>query len=153
MAAVVVKEARGMGAGETSAQPVGDAGPLAPPGEERQLGAVAAHGVPAEVLLLPPDVVGGGLHDGGAFPGGVPAGQGVPAVVEFPVHFRTEQGGVPCPFPAVPDAVAAYAHAFELLVGRVQDVVADVHLLVAHHLRGSEIDEWCCHNGELMKLE
>ena len=50
--------------GETPAKPVGDAGLLAPSGEERQFRAVAAHSVLAEVFGLPADIVGGGLHDG-----------------------------------------------------------------------------------------
>ena len=53
--------------------------------------------------------------------------------------------------PAVLDAVAAYAHTFESVIRRVKDVVADVHLLVPHHLRGSEINEWYCHDENVLR--
>ena len=92
---VLVEDARGVGAGETPAEPVGDAGLFAPLGEERQLGAVAAHGILAEALLLLPYIFGGRLHDGDVSPGaGILAGERVPAVAQLAVHLRAEQGGV-----------------------------------------------------------
>ena len=153
---VFVKEVCRMAAGEAPAEPVGYAGLLAPSGEERQFGPVAAHGVLAEVFCLPADIVGGCLHDGNPLRGcGIPANQRVPAVVEFAVDFRAEQGCVFCPLAGGLDAVASDAHALEPVAGRVEHVVADVNLLVAHHLRGSEIDEWCSHrkkDDEIIKL-
>lgn len=132
--------------GETPAKPVGDAGLLAPSGEERQFRAVAAHAILAEVFGLPADIVGGGLHDGDPFRGGrFLTDQRIPAVVKLPVDFGAEQCRVFCPFTRAPDAVAADTHAFEFVAGRVNDVVTYIHFFVAHHLRGSEIDEWCCH--------
>ena len=77
--------------GETPAEPVGYAGLLAPSGEERQFGPVAAHGVLAEVFGLPADMVGGGFHNGDPFCGcGIFTDQRIPAVVEFPIDFATE---------------------------------------------------------------
>ena len=76
---------------------------------------------------------------------GLLASQRIPAVVEFPVDFRAEQGRVSLPFPGTLDTVAAYAHPFEFVAGGVKHVVKDVGLFVHSDLGGSEIDEWCCH--------
>ena len=73
------------------------------------------------------------------------AGERVPAVVEFSVDFRAEQCGVSELLPAVLDAVAADAHAFEFVAGGVKHIVKDVGLFVLSDLGGSEIDERCCH--------
>ena len=54
---------------------------------------------------------------------GLLAGERVPAVVEFPVDFRAEQGRVSLPFPGTLDTVAAYAHPFEFVAGGVKHVV------------------------------
>ena len=92
------------------------------------------------------DKVGGRLHNGDPLRGcGCLADQRVPAVIELLVYFGAEQGGVFELLPAVANAVAPHAHPFEFVVGRVKDIVTDIHFLVPHHLGGSEIDEWYCH--------
>ena len=74
------------------------------------------------------------------------AGERVPAVVEFSVDFRAEQCRVSLSFPRALDTVAAHAHTLEFVAGGVKHVVKDVGLFVLSDLRGSEIDEWCCHD-------
>lgn len=54
--------------------------------------------------------------------------------------------------PAVANAVASHAHPFEFVVGRVKDIVTDIHFLVPHHLCGSEIDKWGCHEITIIIL-
>ncbi len=143
---VFVENLRRLAAGEAPAEPVRYAGFLAPSGEERQFGPVAAHGVLAEVFLLLTDEVCGRLHNGDPFRGGgIFASQRVPAVVEFSVDFRAEQGRVSLPFPGTLDTVAAYAHPLEFVAGGVKHVVKDVGLFVLSDLGGSEIDERYCH--------
>ena len=132
--------------GETPAKPVGDAGLLAPSGEERQFRAVAAHAILAEVFGLPADMVGGGFHDGNPLCGcGIFSDQRIPAVVKLAIDFRAEQCRVFCPFTRAPDTVAADTHALELVAGRVKDVVADIDFFVSHHLSGFKINERCGH--------
>ena len=132
--------------GETPAEPVGNAGLLAPSGEEGQFRAVAADGVLAEVFGLPADIIGGGFHNGDPFCGcGIFTDQRIPAVVEFPIDFGAEQGCIFCPLTRIPDAVAADTPAFELIARGVNHVVSDIDFLVAHHLSGSEINERYSH--------
>ena len=78
--AVFVKDVRRLAAGEAPAEPVRYAGFLAPSGEARQFGPVAAHGVLAEVPLLLPDEVRGRLHNGDPLRCGFLSDQRVPAV-------------------------------------------------------------------------
>ena len=61
------------------------------------------------------------------------------------VDFGAEQSGKFRSLARALDAVATYAYTFEFIAGGVKDVVADIDLLVTHHLGGSEIDEWGCH--------
>ena len=137
--------------GETPAKPVGDAGLLAPSGEERQFRAVAAHAILSEVFGLPADIVDGSFHDGDPFRGSrFLTDQRIPAVVKLPVDFRAEQCRVFCPFTRAPDAVAADTHALELVAGRVKDVVADIDFFVSHHLSGFKINERCGHKKKMM---
>ena len=76
---------------------------------------------------------------------GLIARQRVPAAVEFTIYLGAEQCGVSELLPAVLDAVAADAHAFEFVAGGVKHIVKDVGLFVLSDLGGSEIDERCCH--------
>ena len=149
---IFVEDVCRMAAGEASAEPLGNAGFIAPSGEERQFGPVAAHGVLAEVFGLPADMVCGCLHDGDPFRGcGIFADQRVPAVIEFTIYLGAEQCGVSVLLPAVLNAVAAYAHALEFVGGGVEHIVKDVDLFVLSDLRGSEIDEWCFHDVSVDK--
>ena len=151
-AIIFFKDPCGVAGGEASAEPVGYAGLHTPSDEERQLRPIAADRVFPKVFLFLMDIFGGCLHNGNALLGsGVLSGQRVPAGVELAVRLTAEQGCIFQLFPAVLDAVAAYAHAFEFVVCRVKDVVADVHLLVPHHLCGSEINEWCCHDENVLR--
>ncbi len=61
------------------------------------------------------------LNNGDPFSGGgIFANQRVPAVVEFPVDFRTNQIGVFESLPGALDTVATYAHPFEFVAGGVK---------------------------------
>ena len=64
------------------------------------------------------------LNNGSSFRRcGLLANQRVPAAVEFPVDFRTNQIGVFESLPGALDTVATYAHPFEFVAGGVKHVV------------------------------
>ena len=148
---IFVKDADSMAAGEPFAKPVRNTRLLTPFGKERQLRPVAAGGILSQFLLLFADVISGGLHDGDAlFGSGILTGQRIPSLVEFPVDLAAEQCGIFYLLPPTLDAVASNAHTFEFVICWVKDVIADVHLLVPHHLCGSEINEWYCHGGNVL---